>query len=129
MIRFGPAGIPLECPGSGTLDGIKYCAEIKLSAMEMEFVHGVRMKDDSAAQVNKTAKELGISLSSHAPYYINLCTDDPTKLANTKRHIFEAGRVTALAGGSITVFHPGFYQKLSQKEAFDEAKKKSQIYC
>jgi len=121
-IRFGPAGIPLQCAGATTLDGVKCCAQIGLGAMEMEFVQGVRLKEDSAKEVQKASEELDISLSSHAPYFVNLCTSDPRKLANSKRHILQSARITSIAGGGITVFHPGFYQKLSQKEAFDAAK-------
>ncbi len=122
-VRFGPAGIPIQCQGTSTLDGVRCCAELGLTAMEMEFVHGVRMKEKNALEIKGAAKELDISLSSHAPYYVNLCTSDRTKRANTKRHIIESARITALAGGDITVFHPGFYQKLSPDEAFDRAKK------
>jgi len=121
-IRFGPAGIPIQCVGGGTLEGVKCCAGLGLLAMEMEFVQGVRMKPDSAKEISRAAKELDVSLSSHAPYFVNLCTSDRIKLANSKRHIIESARITALAGGGITVFHPGFYQKLPPKEAFDAAK-------
>ncbi|MEW6722088.1 MAG: TIM barrel protein, partial [Candidatus Micrarchaeota archaeon] len=125
-IRFGPAGIPMQGGAKSTLEGVKACAALGLEAMEMEFVQGVRMKEDSAAEVAKAAASLGISLSSHAPYYVNLCTSDPAKLANTKRHILASARITSLAGGNITVFHPGFYQKLSPDEAYREAKKNLQ---
>lgn len=123
-VRFGPAGVPIQCEGSGTHEGVKCCRELGLSAMEMEFVHGVRMKDESALEIQKTAKELDISLSSHAPYYINLCTSEEKKISNSRRHICESARITALAGGSITVFHPGFYQKLSKEEAYSRAKER-----
>jgi deoxyribonuclease-4 len=122
QIRFGPAGIPLQCEGKSTLDGVKCCSGLGLTAMEMEFVQGVRMKEDSAAEIAKTARGLDISLSSHTPYFVNLCSADPAKLANTKRHIIASARITSLAGGSITVFHPGFYQKLTPQEAFNAAK-------
>ncbi len=122
-IRFGPAGIPIQCQGKSSLDGVKCCAGLGLSAMEMEFVQGVRMKEDSAGEICRAAGPLDVSLSSHAPYYVNLCTDEPAKLANTKRHITASARITALAGGGITVFHPGFYQKLSPKEAYERARK------
>jgi deoxyribonuclease IV len=121
-VRFGPAGVPIQCEGSSTHDGVKCCAELGLSAMEIEFVHGVRMKEDSASQILKTAKELDISISSHAPYYVNLCTSEEQKMASSRRHIYESARITALAGGAITVFHPGFYQKLSKEEAYSRAK-------
>lgn len=122
MIRFGPAGIPIQCEGKSTLEGVECCSRLGLTAMEMEFVHGVRMKADSAKEVAAAAKKLDISLSSHAPYYINLCSTEKPKLANSKRHIMESARITALAGGGITVFHPGFYQKRTPEQAFDAAK-------
>jgi deoxyribonuclease-4 len=68
------------------------------------------------------AEGLDISLSSHAPYYVNLCSKEKRKIANSKRHIIGAARATALAGGTITVFHPGFYQKRPPQEAYDAAK-------
>ena len=122
-IRFGPAGIPLQGGAKTTLEGVRSCASLGLMAMEMEFVQGVRMKEDSASEVGRAASSLDVSLSSHAPYYVNLCTRDRSKLENTKRHILSAARITAAAGGNITVFHPGFYQKLSKEEAYSEAKK------
>jgi len=121
-IRFGPAGIPIQCEEQTTAGGIRCCKALGLTAMEMEFVQGVRMQEAGAKDVAKVAKDLDISLSSHAPYFVNLCSDDPVKLANTHRHIIASANITSLAGGNITVFHPGFYQKLSPKEAFERAK-------
>lgn len=123
-VRFGPAGVPIQCEGSSTHEGVKCCSELGLSAMEMEFVHGVRMKEESASEIQKTAKELDIVLSSHAPYYVNLCTSEEKKIESSKRHIFDSARITALAGGTITVFHPGFYQKLSHEDAYSRAKER-----
>lgn len=121
-VRFGPAGIPIQCDGDSTLDGIRCCKELGLGAMEMEFVRGVRMKEDYAKTLKKKAMDLDISLSSHAPYYINLCTKEAPKLENTKRHIITSARITYLAGGNITVFHPGYYQNRTPEEAFSAAK-------
>lgn len=126
-ILFGPAGIPLSLKGGSSIDGVKECANLGLTAMELEFVQGVRMKEDTASQIAKVAKELNISISSHAPYYVNLCTNDELKIKNTYRHILESARITSLCGGNITVFHPGFYQKLTPDEAFNEALKNLKI--
>jgi deoxyribonuclease IV len=123
MMRFGPAGIPLQCDGN-TTDGIRCTKELGLGAMEIEFVHGVKMGDEAAGAAASAAKELDIRISSHAPYYVNLCTDDATKAESGMRHIFLAARATMLCGGWITVFHPGFYQKLSKEEAHASAKKR-----
>lgn len=124
MIRFGPAGIPIQCEGNSTIEGIGCCKKLGLGAMEIEFVRGVKMGDEKAREAGKKAKELDVHISSHAPYYVNLCTSDKVKAENSKRHIFLAAKATFLANGKITVFHPGFYQKLGKEEAFQAAKKR-----
>ncbi len=123
MIRFGPAGIPIQCKGNSTLEGVKCCKELGLGAMEMEFVQGVRLKVDVAKEIGETAKKLDIMLSSHAPYFINFCSVHRDKIATSKRNIYQAAKITHAAGGRITVFHPGYYQKLSKEEAYKAAKK------
>jgi deoxyribonuclease-4 len=91
--------------------------------MEMEFVRGVRLKDEAAKEAGKTAKELDISLSSHAPYFINFCSSDDRILQNSARHLFEAAKATDFALGRVTVFHPGYYQKSSKEQAYADAKR------
>ena len=108
MIRFGPAGIPLGCEG-GTLKGVEYCKKIGLGAMEVEFVRGVKMGRETALAVGKKAKELGIALSCHCPYWINCCAKEPQKLDASVRNLMETARAAQALGASPIVFHPGFY--------------------
>ena len=122
-VRFGPAGVPIQCDGSSTLDGVKCCAELQLDAMEMEFVQGVRLSEESALEIAAVAKHLDISLSSHAPYFINFCSREASKIELSTRNLLQAARITHAAGGRITVFHPGFYQKQKPEDAYAAAKK------
>ena len=121
-VRFGPGGVPIQCKGRSTLEGVQCCKDIGLDAMEMEFVQGVRIKKETAVEVGKLAKKLNISLSSHAPYFVNFCSTDKKKIATSVRNILQAVEATSYADGWITVFHPGFYQKLSHEDAFKTAK-------
>jgi len=121
-VRFGPGGVPIQCKGRSTLEGVQCCKDIGLDAMEMEFVQGVRIKKEMAEEVGKLAKKLDISLSSHAPYFVNFCSTDKKKIATSIRNILQASEATFHAGGRITVFHPGFYQKSSPEDAFKTAK-------
>jgi deoxyribonuclease-4 len=91
--------------------------------MEMEFVHGVRMSEEMAKDVGKVAQELDITISSHAPYYINFCSKEEQKMRNSRRHLFDAARITHQAGGRISVFHPGFYLKSTPEEAYEIARR------
>ena len=67
MIKVGPAG----SSGLGNLKGVSKCAEMGLDCMEVEFTYGVRMDLKTAKAVGTLAREKGILLSVHAPYYIN----------------------------------------------------------
>jgi len=117
-IFIGPAGIPASAKGS-TVDGVRRVAELGLTAMEVEFVYGVRMGMRVAKEVGEVAKEAGVRLSVHAPYYINLCTDDHTKLAASKKRIMDSVERAEAMTADVVVFHPGFYGKLEKAEAFD----------
>ena len=87
MIRFGPAGIPIGTPEEGTAAGIAYCKEIGLGAMEVEFVHGVKMGEAAAREAGEVARKSDVLLSCHAPYYINCCAKEELKIAGSVRHI------------------------------------------
>ena len=120
-IHLGPAGVPITSKGSSTLDGIRRVAELGLDAMEIEFVRGVHMSNDLAKQAGKLAKDLGILLSVHAPYFINLC--NPEKLEASKKRILDSCERAHHLGAWIVVFHPGYYGGFSKDKAFEYVEK------
>ncbi len=123
LLRIGPAGAPLSTPAPrSTLEGVRHCRSLGLDAMEVEFVQGVHMKEDLAATVGEEARRVDVSLSVHAPYFINLCSDEEGKLANSRRHILQSVRMAQLLHASPVVFHPGFYQGRSKGECAKRAK-------
>jgi len=117
-IRFGPAGVPIQCKGSSSLDGVECCATLGLYAMEVQFGMGVRMNKETASQLKEQSKKLDVSLSCHAPYFINFCSKEKVKISTSKRNLFEAAQAMHYAGAGIAVFHPGYYQKLIPEEAY-----------
>lgn len=120
QVFFAPAGVPIQCKERTTLGGVKCTAELGLNSMEMEFVQGVKLSIDKAKEVKEAAQKLNIKLSSHAPYFINFCNRD--KKQTTFRNLEQSAMITEACGGYITVFHPGFYGKLSREEAYQTAK-------
>jgi deoxyribonuclease-4 len=84
----------------GNLKGIRKVARMKLDCMEVEFTYGVRMSMDAAREVGALAKEKGISLSVHAPYYINLASDEKEKIVASKRRILDSCERAAVNGAS-----------------------------
>lgn len=117
-IFLGPAGTPGFTRG-GTLEGVVNVATMGLNAMEVQFTHGVRMSMQLAELVGKEAKEKNVLLSVHAPYYINLCSEDKEKLAASKKRILDSVKRAKAMGAYVVTLHPGFYGKLEKEEAFD----------
>ena len=119
MIRIGPAG----SGGLGNLKGIQRVARMKLDCMEVEFTYGVRMSLDAAREVGALAKEKGIIISVHAPYYINLASDEQEKIVASKQRIQDSCERAAALGARNVVFHAGFYQKKTAGQAYALIKK------
>lgn len=111
MIRIGTAGIPVGCKDGNTISSLKYLKEIGLDAMEVEFVRGVGMGWETAKEVGKTAEKLGITLSVHAPYFINLASDEKQKVTASEKRIMDSAEIGGLFNAKVVVFHPGFYSK------------------
>jgi len=116
-IFLGPAGVPLTSKKSDTLSGIERVAELSLGAMEVEFVRGVKMGNDLAARAGEVARRLGVKLSVHAPYYINLC--NPEKATDSRKRILDSCEKANSMDAWVVVFHPGYYGKLEPDEALD----------
>ncbi len=114
-ILIGTAGIPHCAEDRSTVGGIRKVAELGLDSMEVEFVRGVSMNADKAQDVGKTAKEAGVRLSVHAPYYVNLC--NPEKLKDSEKRIIDSCHRAHIMGAGVVVFHPGFYGKLERDDA------------
>ncbi len=121
-LLFGTAGIPHSARKYNTIAGIERVAGLKLGAMELEFVYGVKMKGEMAEKTKKAAAKYNISLSVHAPYYINLNALERRKLGLSRHNILESCRIGSLAGAEIVLFHPGFYMKMPPKQVYEKIK-------
>lgn len=118
MLRFGPAGIPVSSSKRDTLSGVKKVAELGLNAMEVEFVRGVRMGVETAKQVRGIAEKLNVSLSAHAPYFINLASEDEKKRKKSITFITDTSRIADALGAKTVVFHPGYYYRKDKNKTF-----------
>jgi deoxyribonuclease-4 len=117
-LYFGTAGIPNSTPRKSTPNGIKRVVELGLDAMEIEFVRGIRMSDEMAYEVRELANSLGVLLTVHAPYYINLNSSETSKVEASINRILESARVGFKAGAWSVVFHSGYYGSSTSEEAY-----------
>lgn len=108
--RFGPAGNPDSFYREGfksSLDMPKWLREMGLSAYEYQCVRGVKIGEAAARRLGEQAAGNDISLSIHAPYYINLATADPQLREKTKKHLLDSLAAASWMGAGVVVFHPG----------------------
>ncbi len=110
-LLFGTAGTPLSAKGKGSTGGIERIRELGLDCMELEFVRGVRMKEETAAKVKEAAQKYDVALSVHAPYYINLNSREPEKITASIERIYQSARIGNLCGADSIIFHPAYYHK------------------
>lgn len=107
MICVGPAGYP---PGSkGPSDAVERAAAMGFTAMEMQFVRQARMAEDKALEAGRRARELGVLLSAHAPYYINF--NSPSQLTREKslEWVMRSARICHQLGAWVVVVHAASY--------------------
>lgn len=121
-LLFGTAGIPLSTRKSSYVAGIERIKELGLGCLELEFVYGVRVNRLATGSIKDVAQRLGIRLSAHAPYWINLNSRDPQKIIASRQRIIQAAQIGALCGASSIVFHPAFYMSDTSEKVFQTVK-------
>lgn len=106
-IKFGPSGL------GGVKEAEKNLEEYKklgFDACELAFTYGPYIKrQEDAERIGRKAKELGIQLSIHGPYWINLNSAEDEKIEKSKERILECLKVGTWLGATKVVIHPGFY--------------------
>jgi deoxyribonuclease-4 len=119
-VYLGPAGVPTVSENRSTLSGIKCVAKLGLNAFECEFVRGVKMNSEMAQEVGKLARELGVRLTVHAPYFINLLSDYKQVVDASKKRILESLDRAERMGAKAVVVHAAYYGGLSKEAAFEK---------
>lgn len=121
MILFGPAGNSASFYDQGhkhTYQAFEWIAGLGLNTYEYSFGRGVRIKEETAKIIGQKAAEHGVTLSVHAPYYINLATLEEEKAINNLRYLHESAQAAKWMGAKRIVFHPGSEGKQTREQAF-----------
>ena len=120
-IKFGPSGIGSVKDVEETF---KEYNEKGIRAAEIPFTYGVFIKKkEDAEKVGNAAKKWNISLSIHAPYWINLNSKESNKIEESKQRILNSCEVGEWMGAKIVVFHAGFYGKDDKEKTYQNIKK------
>lgn len=110
QFRFGTVGAPLSTPKKpgGSVGAVQQLAALGLSAFELGWVQSVRVSEDTCGAIQTAGRENGVSLSVHAPYFINLNADDE-EWPKSRKRLMDAAHYGNLAGATDIIFHPGSY--------------------
>ncbi len=130
MVLFGPAGNSKSFYDTGhknTYEAFEWIAGMGLSAYEYSFGRGVRITQPTAELIGQKAAENGITLSVHAPYYINFSASEEEQAQNNMRYLSQSARAAKWMGAKRVVFHPGSQMKMERAEAFHRVKEGLQI--
>jgi deoxyribonuclease-4 len=116
-LLFGTAGVPDATPEASSLAALDEVRRLGLDALEVEFVRGVKMGPDAARELGAKARSLGLALSVHAPYYVNLNSAEPGKRLQSHDHLLRSARMAREMGARSVVFHAGYYHASTPAEA------------
>ena len=120
MFRVGPAGNADSFYAQGhtaSLEAPAWLHALGLTAYEYSFGHGVALREETALALRAEAEKYGISVSVHAPYYINFSNPAPEKRAASLDYVLRSAQRARWLGGNRVVVHTGAQQKYSREEA------------
>jgi bifunctional non-homologous end joining protein LigD len=103
-VRFGVAGL------RDTRDlerSIAAVVDAGYAACEVQFVKEFTLKEPEAERLGAIASDAGITLSVHAPYFAQLTTEEPDRLALHLGALHHSCHLASLMGARVVVCHPG----------------------
>lgn len=123
-LHFAVAGVPHSTPKpGGTVNGLRHAHSLGITAMELEWVQRVPLNEERMAEIRTISEELGMYLTCHAPYYINLNSSEPATLAASTKRILDALQMAEIAGIRSVCVHAAFYQRSTPEETYNNVRR------
>ena len=118
--KFGPGGNSEAFALAGfssTLDAPAWLSMVGLDAYEYEAGNGLSAGPSTLAAIGRRAKENGIKMSYHTPYFISLSGVVEEKRLRSIDYIRQSLEAARLLGAGTIVVHCGSCAKISRDEA------------
>ncbi len=122
--KFGPAGTGDDFKAKGFKSSLQvpdYLVNMGLDHFEYQCGRGVNIGLDKATELGKIARDKGITISLHAPYYISMSSIEEEKRLNSVNYILASARAVKAMGGDRIIVHTGSCGKISREEALSLA--------
>ena len=117
---FGTGGNSDSFYASGkksTIQAPEWVKAFGLDAYEFEAGNGLNAGETTLQTIGDAAREHGILMSFHTPYFISLSGTDPEKRLKSIDYISRSLRASELLGADTIVIHAGSAAKISREEA------------
>lgn len=127
MIKFGPSGMDAsfrEENHKNYFEIFEWLNSLGLNAFEFNFGRGVNLSEENAIIYGEYARKYGISVSVHAPYYINLANPSDEMIEKSYAHILQSLKLARSLGSNRIVVHSGSCGKLSREKALSLIKER-----
>lgn len=112
--------MPLRTGKGSYPDAFDILREMKLDGMELEFVHGVRMGEESREFVKSMSKDF--VMTAHGPFYINLNSAEPEKIDASVQRIIDTASVALSAGAFSITFHAAYYMGQDKPTVYNQVR-------
>ncbi len=119
-IKFGPSGnseIFYEAGNKTSLQAPAWLKSVGLSAYEYSFGKGYIMSSPVAEKLGEEAQKNGVSISVHAPYYINFANENEEMIEKSFGYVLTGLKMLRLMKGKHLVFHSASQGKLTREKA------------
>jgi len=110
QVKFGPSGNDESFYEQGYKSSIempKWLHDMGLNAYEYSLTRGIRLKELTARKIGEQAAKWGITMSVHAPYYINLASQQVENRQRSVQYLVSSAEAAQWLAASRVVFHPG----------------------
>lgn len=117
---FGPGGNGDLFYRSGyksSIDSPAFVAEVGLDAYEYEAGNGLTAGEATLREIGLKAKEKGVLMSFHTPYFISLSGIEEEKRLKSLDYIAKSLWAAELLGADTIVIHSGSAAKISREDA------------
>lgn len=100
-----------------SLDSPAFVAKVGLDSYEYEAGNGLTAGEATLRAIGEAAKEKGVRMSFHTPYFISLSGVEEEKRLKSLDYIEKSLRAAELLGATTIVIHSGSAAKISREDA------------
>ena len=126
-LNFLTAGMTLRTGKGSYPKAFDILKDMELDGMELEFVHGVRMSEESRGFVKECSDNFIIT--AHGPFYINLNSKEEDKVEASVQRIIDTAAVASQAGAFSITYHAAFYMGKDKETVYNQVKMQTKRIC